>query len=230
MPYPIYLDIEDRACLVAGAGSVGLRKIQGLLEARARHILVVDPGLKDILARADERGRALLADSSVSAYARPFEEADLGGVFLAFAATSDKAVNEAIALACKKRGILCNVATSRALSTFLVPSRVEANGILAAVMTDGKSPALSRRLRREIGDLLERDFPGIAEFMTRLRPLVLAQGWPHTRNSDIFRSFAESGLNIALARQDGHDAHSILSRLLPDELHPHIEDLLHGLV
>ena len=34
--YPIFLDLRSREVLVVGGGKVGLRKVQGLLEAEAK--------------------------------------------------------------------------------------------------------------------------------------------------------------------------------------------------
>jgi len=41
--YPAMLSVGDRKCLVVGGGVVALRKVEGLLEERAR-VTVVAPG------------------------------------------------------------------------------------------------------------------------------------------------------------------------------------------
>lgn len=46
--YPIFLDVKDRCCLVAGGGAVGTRKALGLARAGAR-VVVVSLGFSDEL-------------------------------------------------------------------------------------------------------------------------------------------------------------------------------------
>ena len=46
--YPIFLDIKDRCCLVAGGGAVGTRKAFGLVRAGAR-VIVVSLGFSEEL-------------------------------------------------------------------------------------------------------------------------------------------------------------------------------------
>lgn len=225
MRYPIFLDIQDMSCLIAGFGAVGQRKALGLLDAGARHIAVVDPAL----AQPDERQAALLANPAISPLPRVFMESDLDGRQLIFAATDNAAVNADIAAYAKQRGILCNVATSREKSNFLVPSRIEVGGLHAAVMTNGDSPALSRRLRLEMTDLLQ-NFEALASLMARLRPLVLAHGWPVEKNTALFRAVCGSDLAGDLFEKNENRAKERLHALLPDELHPHIGELLHDLL
>ena len=41
--YPIFVDLTDRICLVAGLGAVGRRKMEGLIAAGPKLIRLVDP-------------------------------------------------------------------------------------------------------------------------------------------------------------------------------------------
>ncbi len=221
-PYPIFLNLRQRACLVVGAGAVGRRKIEGLRAAGAGEILVVDPAIDP----TDD----FFARPGITPAARPFAEADVQGKSLVFAATANFVVNEAVARACATAGVLCNVATSRDLSDFLVPSSFSMEGIHAAIFTDGASPALSRRLRLELEEYLARNFFGLATLMGRLRPLVLALGRPSAENAEIFRSVVDSDIGMALREHDAGRAKELLRRLLPEALHSRITELTHDLV
>jgi siroheme synthase-like protein len=140
--YPIYLDLRDQPVLVAGAGKVALRKTQGLLDAGAR-VTVVAP-------HCDEAFETL----SVHLVRRPFRVSDLTGQALAFAATDDRRTNHRIAVAAKARGIFANIADSAAECAFLVPARLEKDGVQIAVSTGGVNPRLAANLRRKLESIL----------------------------------------------------------------------------
>jgi precorrin-2 dehydrogenase / sirohydrochlorin ferrochelatase len=70
------------------------------------------------------------------------------------AATNSNATNEAVYRACVKRGVLCNVVDDPKHCDFFYPAVVRRGPLQIAISTDGRSPALARRLRIE----LERQF------------------------------------------------------------------------
>ena len=221
--YPIFLTLADARVLVAGAGTVGKRKIASLHEAGAGDILVLD------IADPDDGLRLLLGRAGVRFLQRHVEAADIKGKTLVFAATSDVSENMRIAALCGEQGVLCNVATDPHAGSFHVPATAVAGDIVAAFSTGGNSPALARRIREEAEEWLGEHFSDMAVFMGRLRPLVLAGGGETRANSVVFRALVASSLGQALASRDASTARKIVRDILPTTLHAHIEDLLHGL-
>ncbi|HTP32230.1 MAG TPA: bifunctional precorrin-2 dehydrogenase/sirohydrochlorin ferrochelatase [Candidatus Acidoferrales bacterium] len=140
--YPIFLDLKDRPVLVAGAGTVALRKVKGLLEAGARVTVVAPRHLPEF---------QLLP---LRLIAREFRTTDLAGAALVFAATNHRAVNHRIAVAAKKRGIFANIADSAAECGFLTPARLARGNVRIAIATGGTNPRLSAELRRKILQVL----------------------------------------------------------------------------
>jgi precorrin-2 dehydrogenase/sirohydrochlorin ferrochelatase len=140
--YPIFLDLAGKRVLVAGAGKVALRKTKGLVEAGAR-VTVVAP-----------RAEPEFAQLPVILRRRRFRATDLRGAVLAFTATDDRRVNQAVAVAAKRLGIPVNVADSRPESDFIVPSRITRGNLQVAVSTGGESPRLAAALRRKIEESL----------------------------------------------------------------------------
>lgn len=67
---------------------------------------------------------------------------------LVIAATNDRACNATIGKACKKQGKLCDVVTDQALSSFLVPAGIRRGDLIISVSTQGKSPALAAKIKR----------------------------------------------------------------------------------
>ncbi len=68
-------------------------------------------------------------------------------MFLVIAATSDRAVNEAVHRDAEARAMLCNVADVPELCNFILPAVHREGPIAVAVSTGGASPALAKRLR-----------------------------------------------------------------------------------
>ena len=88
-PYPIFLNLNDRDCVVVGGGSVAKRKIMDLLEAGAGVTVVAekfDPLIMDIV----QKGKIKLIK-------RNFKPQDIENAFIVFATTDDNAINVEIA-------------------------------------------------------------------------------------------------------------------------------------
>ena len=88
--------------------------------------------------------------------AKEFEAADLRGAHLVIAATSYPCVNAAVFQAADARGILCNAVDDIANCHFYYGSIVQRGDLQIAISTNGKSPALAQRMRKE----LEQQYPG----------------------------------------------------------------------
>jgi precorrin-2 dehydrogenase / sirohydrochlorin ferrochelatase len=136
--YPIMLDLTEVPVLVVGGGRVALRKVEGLLKARAE-VTVVAPSVLDVLRQLPLRviGRAYLPT-------------DLDAVRLVITAADDPAVNAAVAADATGRGIWVNSADDPANCTFTLPAVARDGTVTVAVGTDGSSPALASHLRAEI--------------------------------------------------------------------------------
>jgi precorrin-2 dehydrogenase / sirohydrochlorin ferrochelatase len=148
--YMACLDLEGRRSLVVGGGAIGLEKAAGLAACGAR-VTVVSPELDPGFAELD---------------------ADLDGVLLVIAATADRAVNERVSADAEARGLLCNVADVPDLCSFILPAVHREGPIAVAVSTGGASPALAKRLRSQIAELVRPEHAELAEELRALRPEV----------------------------------------------------------
>lgn len=144
--FPAFLKLAGRQCLVVGAGQTGQSKIEGLIPTGASITLVAP--------RATGTVEAWAMDGKLRWCAREFEPSDLDGVFLAVAATSLRDLNEQVFRESRRRGVLCNVVDDPAHCDFYYPAVVRRGAFQIAISTDGRSPALAQRVRKE----LEREF------------------------------------------------------------------------
>src|SRR2546423_6538420 len=144
---PLYiacLRLSGRSCLVVGGGEVGLEKVEGLLLCDG-DVTLVAPEAVDALATYAEEG-------SIRWERREFQDADLDGAFLAVAATSDTDVNIAVSEGGERRAMLVNVVDVPPLCNFILPAIVRSGPLAIAISTAGASPALAKRMKREIAE------------------------------------------------------------------------------
>jgi len=141
--FPIFLKLQGRRVLVVGGGRVAGQKLQSLMYAGAT-LTVVAPGVSDDLVREH------INSGDVRWKPRRFEPADLDGMTLVIAATDDAAVNERIYRSADTLGILCNSSDEPERCHFYYPAVVQRGDLQIAISTNGRSPALAQRIRKEL--------------------------------------------------------------------------------
>jgi siroheme synthase-like protein len=157
-----FLNLTDRPCLVVGAGPIGLEKVEGLLASNAA-VTVVAP-------RAIEEIAELAGEGSLRLERREYRSEDLEGKLLVFAATSDTDLNVRVFRDADARSMLVNVVDVPPLCNFIMPAVVRTGAIAIAISTSGASPALAKRLKREIAEQFGEPYARLAELLNDLRP------------------------------------------------------------
>ena len=146
-----------------------------LAQAGAR-VLVVSPAVTPGLLSMAETG-------VVSLRRRPYEPADLEGVFLVFAA-ADRRVNERVAAEARALGKPVNVADDPALCDFFVPAVLRRGPLTVAVSTGGASPALAARIRDHLAAFFPAGWGPFLEFLGEVRERLCREvGDPLKRRS-----------------------------------------------
>src|SRR6201997_3965531 len=140
--YIACLKLTGRRCVVIGGVEVGLEKVEGLL--------VFGPAVTLIAPEANAELTRLAAEGSIEWQRREYRGEDLERAFLAIAATDDTDVNIRVYEDAEARAMLVNVVDVPPLCNFIVPAIVRAGPIAIAISTAGASPALAKRIKREI--------------------------------------------------------------------------------
>jgi len=159
--YIACLRLEGRRCLVVGGGEVGLEKVEGLLACGGQVTLVAP--------EATEALRDLAAEGSIAWERRPWRPDDLDRTFIAIAATADTDVNIAVYEEAERRAMLVNVVDVPPLCNFILPAIVRTGPLAIAISTAGASPALAKRLKREIGAEYGVPYARLAEVLNDSR-------------------------------------------------------------
>ena len=159
--YPAFIDVRGRTCVVIGGGGFAEEKVHKLRECGAR-VQVVSPDITEGI-------RALVDGENVAWLPRKFESGDLGGAFIAVAATGDDDANEMISKEARERNVLLNVVDVTHLCTFIAPAVARRGDVTIAVSTGGASPALARKFREELSAASLLEYADLAPLLSFAR-------------------------------------------------------------
>jgi precorrin-2 dehydrogenase / sirohydrochlorin ferrochelatase len=159
--YPVFLNLAGRRCAVIGGGSVGQRKVEGLVESGA-NVTVISP-------RLTERLDAFVKQGTVQHVSREYQTGDLAGFDLAFAATDDGALNMRVFEDAREKGIWINAADDPSRCDFILPAVIRRGELMVAVSTGGASPALTRAIREDLEKYFPQDFKELVEVASEVR-------------------------------------------------------------
>ena len=192
--YPIFLDLHNKNVLVVGGGKVAERKILNLLKYGCR-IRVVSPGLTSQLEKlVVEKKIQHIPEQSLN---KAMDEASI-----VIAATDDPVVNEKIASRAKEKGLLVNAVDQPQDCNFIMPSIVKSGNLQIAISTGGKSPALAKKIRKELQALFGSEYGSLVELLGMLRTEVLAQGGTSSKNKPFFENLVSSDLLDLIRKGD----------------------------
>ncbi len=161
--YIACLRLSGRRCLVVGGGEIGLEKVEGLLACDADVTLVAPEAHPELVALAAER--------SIHWQQRGYRSEDVDGCLLAIAATGDTDVNIRVFEDAERRSMLVNVVDVPPLCNFILPAIVRTGPLAVAISTAGASPALAKRMKREIAELFGQPYAELAILLND------ARGW-----------------------------------------------------
>lgn len=166
--FPIYLDMQQRPCLVVGGGAVAERKIASLLEAGA-NVTVVSPDITDNIARWWKQG-------AIHLQARRYRAGDTVGFRIVFAATDDAGLNDVVFRECRNSGVWINAADDPGRCDFILPSVLRRGELAIAISTGGESPALARTIREELEFYFTGEYDSLVKLASEVRSELRAKG------------------------------------------------------
>ena len=166
--FPIFVKLEGRLIVVVGGGNIAETKIPGVLAAGAR-IRLIAPSVTPQIAEWVRFGK-------IDWLPKEFEAADLSGAFLVIAATSTPGVNEAVFREAEANGTLCNAVDDLEHCHFYYGAVVQRGDLQIAISTNGQSPALAQRLRKELELELGPEYEVWLQWLGAAREALRASG------------------------------------------------------
>jgi precorrin-2 dehydrogenase / sirohydrochlorin ferrochelatase len=159
--YIACLKLTGRRCVVVGGGEVGLEKVEGLLACDGRVVLIAPAAVPEL--------EALAAEGSIEWIRREYRTGDLEATFIAIAATDDTDVNIRVYEDAERRAMLVNIVDVPPLCNFILPAIVRTGPLAIAISTAGASPALAKRIKREIAESFGEPYARLAVLLNEVR-------------------------------------------------------------
>lgn len=219
--FPIFTDLKGRRVLVVGGGAVAERKVRSLLAAGA-----------DVVAGAPSLTPGLLElarEQRIDVRPAAFQPEWLDGIWLAVAATDDRALNRRIAELAEQKRLFINVVDDPELSSFQVPSIVDRSPLTIAISSSGAAPVLARRLRERIEAMFDHTLGALATLAARHRGAIRRQRPALQRRREFYDWLLDGPVASALRAQRAEAAEqALLDELSTPEQAPMGEVLLVG--
>ncbi len=199
---PLALNVQNRRCVIFGAGAVARRKALSLLECGAQ-LLVVAPHF-------DESW----ADFSCEKSMRLYQTGDCAGALLIFACTNDVEVNRQIADEAHQLNILCNVADEGEAGDFHSMAALRRGDICIGISTSGGSPALSRHLKEKIGETIGPEYDSLLDSLAARREALPQVMKEQSQRAAFWRAVLGSDILNLLRAGQTEDAEKLLQTFL----------------
>lgn len=203
--YIACIRLTGRRCVVIGGGPVGLEKIEGLLACDADVTLIAPRAVKALRDHADE--------GSIEWERREYAGAsDLEGALIAIAATDDTDLNLRVFNDGESRSMLVNVVDVPPMCNFILPAITRHGPLAIAISTAGASPALAKRMKREIAEAFGEPYARLAEILNDYRGWAKATLPTYNDRRDFFESIVNGQPDpIELLKQGNEQAvHEII--------------------
>jgi len=184
--YPVSLNITKKKCSVIGGGKVALRKINSLLEAGAA-VSLISPQIIDEI-------KPLVNENRIHWIEKEYNSELLNDCFLVIAATNIREVNQRIANFCHDANILVNVVDNPKDSSFIVNSYFKQGDLTLAISTNGKSPALSHKIKEELTLLFGPEYAVLLDLLAEAREMAKIYIKDEVRRNNFFKEFMRTDI------------------------------------
>jgi len=180
--FPMFAKLDGRHVVIVGGGEIAAAKLDALLQAGAK-VTVVSPAVNSQVS-------SLVKEGKIEWREKEFAPEDLYGAFLVIAATSVPSVNESVYRASDASGLLCNAVDDIENCHFYYGSVVQRGDLQIAISTNGKSPALAQRLRKELEAQFGPEYESWIEWLGAAREVLRASGAAPAQKKEMLHNLA----------------------------------------
>jgi precorrin-2 dehydrogenase/sirohydrochlorin ferrochelatase len=100
------------------------------------------------------------------------------------------------------------------LCTFTVPAVVNRGELMVTVSTGGGSPALSKRIRKEIESAIDASYAVQLELLAEMRPLVQASGLSLKKRMSLMTRMASDEVTDVIRKSGISKAKRLMAKML----------------
>ena len=177
-----------------GGGTVAVRKVQALLTAGARVVVIAE--------RIDDMMTAMCSGTDAELIKSKYSKNNLAGALLAIAATNNHQLNKQIYKDCQELEVLCNVVDVPELCDFFVPAVVKRGDLQIAIGTGGQCPAYAGHTRKKLEAIFTEQHGEFLAELEKLRKKIIQEvpdpadrkiALGQLADDESFEYFAENG-------------------------------------
>lgn len=199
--FPFFVDIENQDCLIAGGGTVALRKVEVLLPYGPRITVIspeIEPEMKELAKGLERNGFGAVGGPGSEAgqiilKRRQFSMEDLTGRDFVIAATDDAELNRRISDACRARRIPVNVVDVKEECSFIFPSIVREGDIVVGISSGGKSPTVTQYLKNQVRRGIPEGYGRLVDQLGNYRNFVKERVPDVADRTVIFKRMVDAG-------------------------------------
>lgn len=178
--FPMFVNLEGQPSLIVGGGKVALRKVQVLRDFGAK-VTVAAPDILEEIKQTD----------GVICLHREYKEDLLEGMKLVVAATGDAAKNRAVSRKCRELGIPVNAVDQMEDCSFIFPSYIRRQELVAAFSSSGQSPLMTQYLKAQMEPAMTPFAGEITEYLGSIRSEVKAKVETEKLRKEVYRRALE---------------------------------------
>lgn len=162
--FPVFLNLDALSILIIGGGTASLEKLR-VITANAP-----SAPIKIIAQQFDEALIDLAASfPNIHLIEKGFDADDVTSAAIVMVAVEDSALSTYVHTVAKMQGKLVYVDDHPQLSDFHIGAIVQKGALKIAISTNGKSPAVARRLKEIFNELLPAELDEVLTNMSRIR-------------------------------------------------------------
>jgi precorrin-2 dehydrogenase / sirohydrochlorin ferrochelatase len=194
--FPMFVKLQGRLVTIIGGGKIAESKIPGLLEAAAC-IRLIAPNVSPKIAEWSRNGQ-------IEWWSKAFAPGDLQDTHLVIAATSSSTVNHEVFLEAEAQKIWCNSVDDIENCHFYYGSIVQRGDLQIAISTNGKSPALAQRIRKELESQFGPEYALWLEWLGAARETLRATSENHELTKELLHRLASRPMFERFIEQSGN--------------------------
>ncbi|MBM7693630.1 precorrin-2 dehydrogenase/sirohydrochlorin ferrochelatase [Peribacillus deserti] len=160
---PLIIDLSGKKVVIAGGGRIAARKARVLEQEQADIIFIAPEFSEEVLELSRENGCSLIQRKAVP---EDFDQA-----MLVILATNDRSANSALASSLPPHQLVCVVDESGE-GNVNFPATVRRGHLQVAVTSNGSSPKLTRKLKKELDAQFDTSWEPYTAFLGTCRTLI----------------------------------------------------------
>lgn len=157
---PLIINLTGKKVVIAGGGRIAARKAKTLAEQKAEITFIAPHFCEEVLELSREKDYTFIPRKALP---NDFENA-----FLTILATNDRNANKDLVNVLSPNQLVCVVDESEE-GNVTFPATIQRGYIQVAVTTNGSSPKLTRKLKKELENQFDHSWEGYSEFLLQCR-------------------------------------------------------------